>query len=84
MAKLIKKSEKAQIEYLKGDLVEWFETFHDGRSYESIKHCGEVIKVCPVNLHVKDNDGDVWSVSKEEVSFKFTPINTTSHKTVGH
>jgi hypothetical protein len=65
MTKLIKKSETPRIKYFVGDQVEWSKIFHDGRSYESITFSGEVIKVCPVNLHVKDSKGNIYSVNRE-------------------
>ena len=61
MAKIIKKAKAKQFKV--GDIIGWT---NYGRYGNSNKMYGSVVKLCPVNLHVEDYDGNVWSVSKEE------------------
>jgi hypothetical protein len=65
MAKIIKKA-KTKKAFKVGDIISWTNYWNDGRCGNSNKMYGSVVKVCPVNLHVEDYDGNVWSVSKEE------------------
>ena len=69
MAKIIKPAQtvKNTKTFTVGDQVNWCTRFHDGRSYEVFRHSGKIVKVCPVNLHVEDADGDIWEVAKTEV-----------------
>jgi len=61
MAKIIKKAKAKQFKV--GDIISWANYSRYGNSN---KMYGRVVKLCPVNLHVEDYDGNVWSVSKEE------------------
>ena len=68
MAKIIKYTEKAIPQFKVGQTVKWFVHYHDGRSYETLDHTGEIVKICKVNLQVKsDRTGHIWSVAKTEV-----------------
>ena len=58
MAKIIKQAESKKT-FKVNDVVYW--VIDGGRRY------GNVVKVCPVNLHVEDVMGRIWSVSKKEV-----------------
>jgi len=62
MAKIIKQAKAKQFKV--DDVVYFLQPSWDG--VNSSRVYGSVIKVCPVNLHVEDYDGNVWSVSKEE------------------
>ena len=62
MAKIIKQAKAKQFKV--DDVVYFLQPSWDG--INSSRVYGSVIKVCPVNLHVEDYDGNVWSVSKEE------------------
>ena len=57
MAKIIKQA-KAKKTFKINDVVCW--VIDGSRRY------GNVVKVCPVNLHVEDVMGRIWSVSKKE------------------
>jgi len=67
MAKIIKQVKKAERVFKVDDIVQWSDSFHDGRSYEVTHYAGKIIKICPVNLHVKDENGNIWSVGKNEI-----------------
>ena len=67
MAKIIKTAKPKERNFRVGDLVSWTTSFHDGRSYEIFNHSGEIVKVCKVNLHVRDERGNTWEVDKGEV-----------------
>jgi len=62
MAKIIKQAKEKQFKV--DDVVYFLQPSWDG--VNSSRVYGSVIKVCPVNLHVEDYDGNIWSVSKEE------------------
>jgi hypothetical protein len=62
MAKIIKQAKAKQFKV--DDVVYFLQPSWDG--VNSSRVYGSVVKVCPVNLHVEDYDGNVWSVSKEE------------------
>ena len=69
MATLIKKAVQ-QVETVKyeiGEVVEWGTSFHDGRSYETIRHSGEIIRINPKTVTVKDNYGNIWRVGYNEI-----------------
>jgi len=69
MAKIIGTSKKtANKKFEIGDWVVWiFEEMSNRGYWESKRYYGTVIKVCPVNLHVEDPNGYIWSVGKTEV-----------------
>ena len=62
MAKIIKQAKAKQFKV--DDIVYFLQPSWDG--VNSSRVYGSVVKVCPVNLHVEDYDGNIWSVSKEE------------------
>jgi hypothetical protein len=62
MAKIIKQAKAKQFKV--DDVVYFLQPSWDG--VNSSRVYGSVVKVCPVNLHVEDYDGNIWSVSKEE------------------
>ena len=64
MAKIIKKAKTKVKQFKVDDIVCFLQPSWDG--VNSSRVYGIVVKVCPVNLHVEDYDGNVWSVSKEE------------------
>ena len=68
MAKIIKQAKAKAKEFKVGDVIYWFNYNHDGRCGSTSRVYGNVVKVCPVNLHVEDNNGNIWSVSKEEAN----------------
>ena len=65
MAKIIKQA-KAKKTFKVNDVIYFLQPGWDG--VNSSKVYGNVVKVCPVNLHVEDNNGNIWSVSKEEAN----------------
>jgi hypothetical protein len=70
MATLIKKAEtKAQDvrKYEIGQNIEWAISYHDGRSYEVVRYSGEIIRINPKTVTVKDDDGNIWRVDYEEI-----------------
>lgn len=69
MAKIIKKAE-AKKTFTLGQKVVWYTCETDGRLNWTGTHVGTIVKVCPVNLHVEDTYGNIWSVSKEEAEAK--------------
>jgi hypothetical protein len=64
MIKLIKKAEKVQAHINIGDLVEYVDRVHDGRSYEDIVYRGGVVKVHKVNLDFVTENGNTYRVDK--------------------
>jgi hypothetical protein len=68
MARIIKKAQekKAERVFRISEPVAWQTFFHDGRSYETKRHTGVIVKVCKVNLHVQDAKGNIWEVLKSE------------------
>jgi ribosomal protein L35AE/L33A len=64
MIKLIKKAEKVQAQYNIGDLVEYVDRVHDGRSYEDIVYRGTVVTVHKVNLDFVTENGNTYRVDK--------------------
>lgn len=70
MAKIIKKAEPKKKPFTLGQRIEWYTSETDGRLNWTGTHVGTIVKVCPVNLHVEDTYGNVWSVSKEEAEAK--------------
>jgi hypothetical protein len=67
MIKLIKKAEKVQSHINVGDLVEYVDRVHDGRSYEDIVYRGSVVKVHKVNLDFVTENGNTYRVDKDRV-----------------
>ncbi len=67
MIKLIKKAEKVQSHINVGDLVEYVDRVHDGRSYEDIVYRGTVVKVHKVNLDFVTENGNTYRVDKDRV-----------------
>jgi hypothetical protein len=68
MAHIIKTAPKPKTVFTVGQLVKWYTPINDrGMTTDHKEHTGEIIKVCPVNLHVKDDRGNIWSVSRDEV-----------------
>jgi hypothetical protein len=69
MATLVKRAEK-KVEERKfeiGEVIEWAISYHDGRSYEIVRYSGEIIRINPKTVTVKDNDGNIWRVDYEEI-----------------
>jgi hypothetical protein len=64
MIKLIKKAEKVQAHINIGDLVEYVDRVHDGRSYDDIVYSGTVVKVHKVNLDFVTENGNTYRVDK--------------------
>jgi hypothetical protein len=69
MATLIKKAVKQveKIKYEIGEVIEWSKSFHDGRSYESFRYSGEIIRINPTTVTVEDNSGNIWRVKYSEI-----------------
>jgi hypothetical protein len=67
MIKLIKKAEKVKTLINVGDVVEYVNHIHDGRSYEDIVYRGGVVKVHKVNLDFVAENGNTYRVSKDKV-----------------
>ena len=70
MATLIKKAEtKAQDtrKFEIGQKIEWAVSYHDGRSYETVRYSGEIIRINPKTVTVKDDDGNIWRVDYNEI-----------------
>ena len=70
MATLIKKAEtKAQDtrKFEIGEKIEWAVSYHDGRSYEVVRYNGEIIRINPKTVTVKDDDGNIWRVDYNEI-----------------
>jgi hypothetical protein len=68
MAHIIKTAEKIKTVFTVGQLVKWYTAINDrGMTTGHREHTGEIIKVCPVNLHVKDVNNNIWSVNRDEV-----------------
>ena len=67
MIKLIKKAEKVQAHINVGDLVEYVDRVHDGRSYEASVYRGSVVKVHKVNLDFVTENGNTYRVDKANV-----------------
>jgi hypothetical protein len=69
MATLIKKAVK-KVEERKfeiGEVIEWSESFHDGRSYETFRYSGEIIRINRTTVTVEDNSGNIWRVKYQEI-----------------
>ena len=66
MARIIKTAKKKEKVFNTGDKICWTTCLHDGRSYDTFSHTGVIVKVCRVNLHVEDESGNIWEVSKSE------------------
>ena len=64
MIKLIKKAEKVQAHINIGDLVEYVDRVHDGRSYDDIVYSGTVVKVHKVNLDFVTENRNTYRVDK--------------------
>ena len=69
MNKIIKHAQAPQKQFEVGQLINWTDSYHDGRSRTHESHSGKVIKVCKVNLHIQDNEGNIWSINKNETMF---------------
>ena len=68
MAKIIGHAPKPEKLFSIGQTVSWTESVFDGRcGYNHFTYTGNVIKVCRVNLHVEDKNGNVWEVKKDEI-----------------
>ena len=68
MIKLIKKAEKVKTLINVGDVIEYVNHVHDGRSYEDIVYRGSVVKVHKVNLDFVAENGNTYRVSKDKVT----------------
>ena len=71
MATLIKKAVVPKIQDIHkfeiGEVVEWHKQFHDGRSYETWKYSGEIIRINPKTVTVEDSSGNIWRVGYKEI-----------------
>jgi hypothetical protein len=68
MATLVKRAEKkVERKFEIGEVIEWSETFHDGRSYETTRYSGEIIRINRTSVTVEDNSGNIWRVKYEEI-----------------
>ena len=74
MAKIIKHHVKTKSEYQfkVGDHIKWYMSYHDGRVTSSLTYYGTVVKVHPVNLHVEDKEGNIWTVNKIKEAMPIT------------
>ena len=70
MATLIKKAVQ-QVETVKyeiGEVVEWITgAYYDGRDWGCNEHNGEIIKLNPKTVTVKDVNGNIWRVKYSEI-----------------
>ena len=70
MATLIKKAAVKVQDIRKfeiGEVVKWSKLFHDGRSYETWYYLGEIIRINPKTVTVKDSSGNIWRVEYKEI-----------------
>ena len=70
MATLIKKAAVKVQDIRKfeiGEVVKWSKLFHDGRSYETWNYSGEIIRINPKTVTVKDSSGNIWRVEYKEI-----------------
>jgi hypothetical protein len=70
MATLIKRAKtKAQDtrKFEIGEKIEWAKSYHDGRSYETVRYSGEIIRINPKSVTVKDGGGNIWRVPYDEI-----------------
>jgi hypothetical protein len=75
MATLIKKAETKAQNTRKfeigsrcvGQKIEWAVSYHDGRSYETVRYSGEIIRINPKTVTVKDDSGNIWRVDYNEI-----------------
>lgn len=74
MAKIIKQHNetKSEHQFKIGDPIKWYTSYSDGRESTSLTRYGTVTKVHPVNLHVQDKKGNIWSVNKIEEAMPIT------------
>ena len=74
MAKIIKHRVETEPEhqFKVGEHIKWYRSYSDGRSFSSRTYYGTVIKVHPVNLHVEDKKGNIWSINKKEEAIPVT------------
>jgi hypothetical protein len=71
MATLIKKAVAPKVQDIRkfeiGEVVKWSKLFHDGRSYETWYYLGEIIRINPKTVTVKDSSGNIWRVEYKEI-----------------
>ena len=67
MKKLIKKAQQVQNNINVGDIIQYIDRLHDGRSYENIIYNGKVVKVHRVNLDFIAENGNTIRVGRNEV-----------------
>jgi hypothetical protein len=68
MITLIKKTTQTTPTITVGDIVEYVDRWHDGRSYENTTYRGTVVKVNRVTVDFETVNGNTYRVKKGEVT----------------
>ena len=73
MATLSKKAPVVKIQDIRkfkiGEVIKWSKSVHDGRSYETWNYSGEIIRINPKTVTVKDSRGNIWRVEYKEIIY---------------